>query len=287
MCSVYRSLIIAVSLLAGCADTSPWPRESTRTSSLVAGNKLAGNKLAGNKLAGNKLAGNKLAGNKLSDGQLSVNMDTAGKLLSTEDGREVFSFIVSCALPSDAVLEATVDDTTFDFFGELGLTPEWLVGPLGREGQGWISACMFSRVNDNDVPLPISLRGSNAALATNADERAGWTVEEGAFYGNLFTPGDDPILWIACRGSGQLSDPDATGLVNRNCAKPDANNPGFTQCGFVYAGDCGAFAADQVCESFSATGTFYRRCHQSPFANRKDGGGGPVFSQVITTYVTP
>jgi hypothetical protein len=285
MCSVYGSLIVAVSLLAGCADI---PGKSTKTSSLVAGNKLAGNKLAGNKLAGNKLAGNKLAGNKLSDGMLSVNMDTAGKLLSTEDGREVFSFIVSCALPSDVTLEAIVDDTTFDFFGELGLTPEWRVGPLSAEGQGWISACMFSRVNDNDVPLPISLRGSNAALATDADERTGWTVEEGAFYGNLFTPGDQPILWIACRGSGQLSHPDAGGLTDRNCAKPDPDNPGLTLCGFVFAGDCGAFASDQTCESFSASGTFYRRCHQSPLANHsKDGGIDPVFSQVITTYVTP
>ena len=261
--------------------------ESTRTSSLVAGNKLAGNKLAGNKLAGNKLAGNKLAGNKLSNGALAVNMESAGKLLSTEDGREVFSFIVSCALPSDVVLEATIDDTTFDFFGELGLTPAWRVSPLSSEGKGWISACMFSRVNDNDVPLPVSLRGSNFALATTADERMGWTVEEGAFYGDLFTPDDQPILWIACRGSGQLAHPDAGGLVNRNCAKPDPDDPSVTQCGFIYAGDCGAFASDRTCESFSSSGTFYRRCHQQPLGSFKEGGINPVFSQVITTYVTP
>ncbi|TMQ11386.1 MAG: hypothetical protein E6J91_23120 [Deltaproteobacteria bacterium] len=161
-----------MSLLTGCADVAGWPGESTKTSSLVAGNKLVGNKLVGNKLVGNKLVGNKLASNKLSDGVLSVNMDAAGKLLSTEDGREVFSFIVSCALPSDIVLEAVVDGTTFDFFGELGLTPQWRVGPLSSEGRGWISACMFSRVNDSDVPLPISLRGSNFALATTTDERA-------------------------------------------------------------------------------------------------------------------
>jgi hypothetical protein len=285
MCSVYGSLIAAVALLVGCADV---PAESSKTATVVGGNKLAGNKLAGNKLAGNKLAGNKLAGNKLSEGRLNVNMDTAGKLLSTEDGREVFSFIVSCALPSDITLEANVDGTTFDFFGELGLTPEWIAGPLGSTGQGWISACMFSRVNANDVPLPISMRGANVALATDSDERTGWSVEEGAFYGNLFTPGNDPILWIACRGAGQLASPDASGLVARDCAKPDPANPGFTQCGFIFAGDCGAFASDQACEQFSASGTFYRRCHQAPLSSRaKNGGSDPVFAQVITTYVTP
>jgi hypothetical protein len=287
MCSAYRSLIVAVSFLAGCAER-PGGEESTTNQPALVGNGLVGNKLAGVKLASAKLAADKLAGNRLGDNRFKINLDGAAKLLSSDDGVEVLSFIVSCALPGDTTLEATVNGTTFDFFGELGLAPEWMTCPLSAEGQGWISACLFARINAHDESLPLSLRASNVALATSADERAGWTVEEGAFYGNLFTPDDQPPRWIACRGSGQLASADASGLIGRDCAKPDPANPGYTLCGFVYAGDCGAFASDPVCEQFSASGTFYRRCHEAPLSSHaKNGGADPIFAQVITSYVTP
>lgn len=286
---VSRLLITTVTLLAACADVpgEPPPPATVLTVNRVTANRVTANRVTANRVTANRLPANRLMASRLGDGRLTVNMDTAGKLLSTEDGREVFSFIVSCALPSKITLEADVDGTTFEFTGELGLTPEWLTSPLGRIGQGWISACIFARVNANDVALPISVRGSNVALATDADERDGWSVEEGAFYGNLFTPLDQPIQWIACRGSGQVTESDASGLADRLCAKPDPANPGFTMCGFTFAGDCGAFAADQVCEQFSGRGTFYRQCHQAPLVAGKTIAANPAFAQVITSYVTP
>lgn len=287
---VFRLLITTVSLLAACADVpgEPPTPATVLTVNRVTANRVTANRVTANRVTANRLPSNRLMASRLSDGRLTVNMDTAGKLLSTEDGREVFSFIVSCALPSDVTLTADVDGTTFDFIGEIGLTPEWLVAPLSPVGQGWISACIFARVNGDDVALPISVRGSKIALATDADERAEWSVEEGAFYGNLFTPLDQPILWIACRGAGQVTQPDASGLADRQCAKPDPANPGFTLCGFIFAGDCGSFAADRVCEQFSTKGTFYRQCHQAPIADHDNTGDrNPAFAQVITTYVTP
>jgi len=281
---VVSLLISTVSLSAACADL---PAESTKQATVVTANRVTANRVTANRVTANRLPANRLMSSRLSDGRLTVNMDTAGKLLSSEDGREVFSFIVSCALPSDVFLEADVDGTTFEFAGEMGLTPEWLTSPLTPEGQGWISACIFARVNSSDVALPISMRGTNQALASDADERAGWSVEEGAFYGNLFTPLDQPILWIACRGAGQAAG-ESGGLIERDCAEPDPANPGLTKCGFIYAGDCGAYSNDQACEQFSASGTFYRRCHRAPlFHPIKNGGMNPAFSQVITTYVTP
>jgi len=285
MCSVHGSIVVAVSLLAACAEA---PDESTTTLPRVIGNGVLVDKLTGVKPASNKLASDKLAGVRLGDNLFQLNLDSASKLLSTADGIEVLSFIVSCALPADITLEATVDGTTLDFFGEVGLAHDWMARPLGAEGRGWVSACLFARMNDSNEALPISLRSFSAALTTDADERDGWSVEEGAFYGNLFTPGDDPPLWISCRGSGQLSNPDAGGLVGRDCAKPDPARPGFSLCGSIFAGDCGAFSHNRVCEQFSATGTFYRRCHQAPLDERtKNIMLDPVFLQVITTYVTP
>src|SRR5438093_1254000 len=85
-------------------------------------NKLASNKLASNKLASNQLASNRLASNRLATNQLSAD-PSANDLLSTEDGRYVYSYIVSCALPADVTIVATVDGTTYEFPGGLGLTP--------------------------------------------------------------------------------------------------------------------------------------------------------------------
>ena len=286
---VSHLLITTVTILAACTEGPGEPATGPTTDPTISTvNRLTVNGVTVNRVNANQLPTTRLATSRRGNGTLTVNMATAGKLLSTEDGREVFSFIVSCALPDTITLEADVDGTTFQFTGEIGLAPEWLTSPLDRTGQGWVSACIFARVNAHEVALPISVRGGSLALATDPDERAEWSVEEGAFYGNLFTSLDQPIQWIACRGAGQVTQPDASGLADRQCAKPDPANPGFTMCGFTFAGDCGAFAADQVCERFSERGAFYRRCHQAPLDSAGEKrGDNPAFAQVITAYVTP
>ncbi|MBX3160154.1 MAG: hypothetical protein KF773_29575 [Deltaproteobacteria bacterium] len=221
-------------------------------------NKLATNKLATNKLATNKLATNKLATNKLATNKFQLSSAGASDLLATADGREVLGFIVSCALPIDVTLVAKHNNETFEFPGEIGLTPQWLHQRLGQAGKGWISACLFARANALDVALPISMRGPHRALRTDADERASWPLEEGAFYGNLFTPGNDPPDWWACRGRDQRAG-EFGGLVDRDCAEPDPANPGKTLCGLNYAGDCGQVLG-HVCKKFNNSKKFYKQC---------------------------
>ncbi len=296
--------MLGLSALGACTDEEPSLRESG--SSVTTLNKIAGNKLAGNKIAGNKLAGNKLAGNKLAGNKLAINMAGAADLMTTADGREVLTYIVSCALPEGVTLTGENAGVTYEFFGELGLAPSWTDHPLKRAGRGWVSACLFSRVNLYDVALPISLRGPTAALSTTADERASWSVEEGAFYGEFFTPDNEPINWIACRGEGQASG-ELGELVNRDCTEPDPADPTRTLCGFHYAGDCGDFAPVHACKTFSTTGTFYDKCSGTVDADDDadddddddDHGHGhdhrghdhqhhaPMYRQIITTYVTP
>ena len=245
---------------------------------------------------------NKISANKISANKLSVNIEAAGDLLSTPDGQEVFSFLVSCALPDTVTLEATLPDgTVLDFFGELGLAPQWVHRPLNNDDKGWVSACMFARVNNHDVSIPISLRGPTHALTADADERAGWPLEEGAFYGMLFTPDDQPINWIACRGRDLAAQGQTGGLVDRDCAAPDPAHPGLTLCGFNWAGDCADFVIppknDFACEKFDSRGTFYENCLDNPgFSDRRHGrdddnnnGCHPhqqEFQQVITTFTT-
>jgi hypothetical protein len=295
----------ALAVAAACAAA---PNESTTSAEVVIANRIIANRIIANRIIANRIIAN-----RISDTRMTVNMDNAGELLSTEEGREVFSLIVSCAMPEFITLTATVDGTDFEFLGEIGLAPQWLNQQLDATGQRWVSACMFARVNAHEVAVAISLRGPSKALVADQDERAAWTLEEGAFYGNFFGRLDHPMQWFACRGRDKAKG-DTGGLGDRDCAEPDPANPGFTLCGMFFAGDCGDFAADQACESFSKAGTFYQGCHSEPLDSgcgvaqamdeidqtdegvadfgpktkgKSDGRDKAVFGQVITSFVTP
>lgn len=270
-------LIATVALVSACVDL---PDESTTSGALIGTNRIGANRIGANRIGANRLPASRLATTQLSTGQLAVNMQTAGKILETADGREVFSLIVSCAMPPGLILSAKVGSETFLFGGEMGLALGWIIGPLDLAGQGWVSACMLARINANDIAFPISMRGQNPALGLAIGERETWTVEEGAFFGNLFGPIEQDIQWYACRGAGQASG-ESGGLALRDCAEPDPAAPGLTQCGFNFVGDCGTFAASPACEQFSGASA-YGRCHTG-----LKPGGDEVFQQVITAYVIP
>jgi hypothetical protein len=279
-----RALTIMVMggfLGAGCIGDEDAVDVSAVGSSVTVENRLAANRLAANRLAANRLAANRLAANRLAANRLAANHLGAGALLATPEGRDVLTFVVSCALPSGVTLVGEHGGVTYEFAGELGLAERWARHPLDHEGQGWVSACLFARVNADSLSVRISMRGPHPALAVTEDERAIWSVEEGAFYGNYFT--DDEIDWVACRGADQATS-ESGGLVSRDCAEPDPAHPGRTLCGFRYAGDCGDFARRHACESFSERGTFYRECHAGA---TRDPSCGPAYRQVITTYVKP
>lgn len=289
--------LAAVSVMACSVDSDSL---GTTTQNTEIHNKLASNKLASNKLASNKLASNKLASNSLSSTRLVALAETAD-LLQTADGREVYSYIVSCALADGMTIEADVPgaaDTAPDsgytclaehctFSGGVGLAPRWADHRLDNRGKGWVSACLFARVNFHDTAEAISLRGRNESLTVSQDEAELYGVEEGAFYGNVFTKDDEPIDWNACRGEGQASG-EFGGLALRDCTEENPDNPGFTYCGFNYAGDCAdytpEFPTPYACGTFNATQGIYGDCH----ATAGDGKwpNSQKYREVITTYVT-
>src|SRR2546422_1101926 len=132
--------------------------------------KLAGNKLAGNKLspysaaaksaAASTLAASPIAGRQLGPNRYAANPEATRDFMATSEGREVLTFIVGCALPADTTLVATLPDgSASEFSGEIGLANEWLNHPLRKAGRGWVSACLFARVNNHDVAVPFSMRG--------------------------------------------------------------------------------------------------------------------------------
>jgi hypothetical protein len=308
-----RSLYLtgASMLLVACTVDAP-TNVGTTTQLVEAHNRLASNRLASNRLASNRLASNRLASNRLASNRLASNSLTA-QILESEAGRDVYSYIVSCALPEGMTIEATiegsdpVEDTappetsyTCDsvtrhcvFPGAIGLAEDWIDKPLDRRGQGWVSACLFARVNANHTAESISMRGRHAGLVVSASEAELYTAEEGAFYGNLFVDDPDPAVepdWHACRGEAKAAcsgDVGCGGLANRDCATEDPANPGYTLCGFQYAGDCADFTPDTpspyACASYNADAGYYGNCRAEP-----GDGAWPQqhkYRQVITTWV--
>jgi hypothetical protein len=309
-------MYLAAATLVACTVEAPDTSVTEQHAEIH--NRLAGNRLAGNRLAGNRLAGNRLAGNALSSTSFTA-LDETDEILNTADGREVYYYIVSCALPETITIEADIDpslplqDTPVDspytcnaathhcsFPGNLGLTPDWLDKKLDSKGEGWISACLFSRVNRHGITKDVSLRGRNDGLAISPFEAEMFTGQEGAFFGSIFDDPDvpvDQIDWNACSGSGIAT----ASAAERDCAVENVNGyteggvwfppePGRTICGFKYAGPCGNLdefgtTLDQAyaCDLYNPETGVYQGCHEHA---TKNGGGGHKYHQVITSYVT-
>ncbi len=291
-----RSRALCLALLGIAVSLDALPAHAAVTK-----NRLATNRLATNRLATNRLATNQLAAFALSSTSLEAST-AASELLGSADGREVYSYLISCALPEGMTLEATVpgaSDTAppatnytcagerCTFAGALGLAQDWIDHKLASKDERWISACMFARVNANDTAEAISLRGHHPSLTVSLDEAELYTVIEGAFYGNLFTHEDDPIDWNACIGTGQASG-ELGGLVLRDCTESDPDNPGKTYCGFTDAGACRDFTPEfpspYACKSFDAMQGLHGDCHTT------SGDGhwpsSKTYREVITVYVS-
>jgi hypothetical protein len=262
-------------------------------------NRIAANRIAANRIAANRIAANKLAARKLSENRLEAGSDAA-KMLSTADGREVYSYIINCALPEGKEIDATVPgasdtaapDTLYTcvnescrFPGSLGLAEYWVDHRLDVKGQRWVTACLLARVNYFGVKVMISLRGVAPQLLVGRHEAERYSLEEGAFYGNIFSDPNKPLDWNACRGkdaaAGETGD-----LKLRVCTEPDPNDPKRTKCGFNYAGDCGSSAGSatesKACNFFDSDG-WYDGCLASQAAD--EGPAANPYSEVITTYV--
>jgi len=266
---------LASALVVFAVLAVPSHAEARLSANRLSANRLSPLSAAEGSAAASELAGSSLTVNQIAPGRFTANAAAVQEFMATDDGREVLAFIVSCALPLEDTLVATMPNgDTLEFFGELGLAPEWIDHPLKKAGRGWVSSCLFARVSENDVPIPISMRGPSKTLAATTDEVASWSLEEGAFYGDYFAAPGEPIQWIACRGRDQAVE-ETAGLIDRDCTEPDPADPAHTLCGFQFAGDCSA-----VCEHVSPDG-YYRKCQDQP----GDESHSDAFRQVMTTFV--
>ncbi len=251
--STYAALGFAAILVGGCmADFDTDEPELAETESAV----TAGNRLASNRLASNRLASNRLASNSLE----------TRDLMSTEDGREVMSYIVGCALP--AWQSVTLQDSAgvqYTYPGLLNLAPAWTSRALTVSERRWITACLAARTNVFGVPVSISMRhDTNPALLAGSAEKSTYANAEGAFYGDLFAT--TPVLFACGNRAWSTFQPNTF----RACALSSGGSS--TDCQFTYTGPCGGgtTCSDKV----------------APFGGCKGGVPSTTYSEVITIFLT-
>jgi len=214
------------------------------------------------------------------------------ELLDHPAGLEHAEYLALCALPEGAGLTvAAADGSTVSYPGLLGLAPGWVTGACDLSCQRWVSACVLAHANAYDLSVTMSLRGDHPALTWSDEIADQYTVQEAAFYGNVFelagASSAAPPLY-ACGGRALMStsedgepetDHSIEYLTQRICGTS-------TQCGFNQTGPCHfSIAAGSACKRDAGPRGSYGDCVgddlEDPLAPP------PVFPEAITTYLAP
>jgi hypothetical protein len=274
-------LVLALSAVAtgGCAPARRPIGLGTAASAVLNLNSLDPRTLDATAAAPGALTPAMLSGAALDPGAVSAAALTAIQSLG-EGGtlsRQLLKYTVSCALDSTQSFNFTwvdEDDDTHDVTdtGLLGLSTGWADAALDADGQGWVSACLASRVNYFGVAVSLSSRGSSAALATTPVEVSDYPYQEGAFWGDLFSA--SPAVY-AC---DDVPDDDYSRSQDRVCAAGYVDENGDVQsCGILQRlGPCTTY-----CEPLTGDGgSYYPGCAATPI----DEAPG-LTSQVITVFL--
>lgn len=219
-------LVLALATVTGCVGTSSGPDEHVTASAVLTANALAPSALAHAALKTDAL-----------------DATSAAAMAPSADARAVLAYAIDCALDASQSVSFAVGGASYHLGGALGLAPAWTTRALTGDEAAWVSACVFSRVNLTGVSVALSARGTNAALATSASERAAYQLDEGAFWGNAFADLGH-VQAFACKGAD--ADAGVGDLAHRVCAQPSATDPTTTACGMVYAGPCADACADSA-----------------------------------------
>ncbi len=216
-----------------------------------------------NALNPNAMNTNALNPNAMNTNALDANAMNTNALAALEDpgpdgelARELLRYMVSCAFRADQAFDHSYVDADgvlhdVSYPGLLGLAPEWAHGPLDAQGQGWISACLASRVNAFGTPVTISSRGTHPALGVTSSERWTYSSREAAFFGNLFA-GEQRVYACydlvnstlsrledrVCGSNGALTSRLLNGLRVYDCGRITVTGPCLNLLGLLSVGSC-------------------------------------------------
>lgn len=173
------------------------------------------NAITFNAITFNAITFNAITFNALTTSTLAADSLTSNAL-SNPDAREVFTYIVSCALPEGQSISVQSGGQSYSFDGSLGLAPEWgrPHGKCDETCQEWVSACVLARTDYLGEHVGISIRGRNRALDTSFAERVAYSHREATYYGNIFS---NPPRYLACLSPGETQDPRVCGPSLEDC----------------------------------------------------------------------
>ncbi|WP_413935013.1 hypothetical protein [Nitrospira sp. BLG_1] len=163
-------------------------------------------------------------------------------LAATETARHQLKYLVNCALPDSVVLFSVQGHERFTFPGHLGLAPEWLKAPLTPLQERWVSACMLALTNYAGKHVQVSMHAKSGAtpfLAQTNEETRAYSLAEGGFFGNLFSP--HPVGYV-CSGARTKVEAQDPVFHDRLCTKASgeitSDGKPLTVCQFILTGPC-------------------------------------------------
>lgn len=164
--------------------------------------------------------------------------------------------------------------------GVLGLASAWAAQPLDPAGRQWVTACLASRVNALGITVPLSSRGTHAALGSTLAERTSYATREGAFFGDLFA--EAPQVH-ACFDPLSMA---PSQMAHRVCAQPDYLALNLNDLAGGY--DCGPVHVIGPCEGVLGLGLVGPCTREDLAAHYFDGctppgGAGPL--PAVTTFL--
>lgn len=218
-----------------------------------------------------RIVANALSPAAFASSQLTTNvLDSANAAAMGQNNaaRKLLSFATTCALDATQTVDFTVGGVQYHATGLMGIAPSWTTSALSASAAAWVSACVVSRVNLTSAVVEISARGNNAGYDTTIGEVADYQLEEGAFWGNVFTDLGS-VTGYSCNGVDQAADDTVGDLPLRECAEWDGvTGSNASQCGFHYAGLCST-----ACSTATAP---YNGCAFQ---------GGSASSSVVTAFL--
>jgi hypothetical protein len=273
----------------GCiaAPVDEIPEDVAESASEVSGNQDH-SRIVTNGLSAAFLMSSREALINLSERELTPSTIAASPLMNDTEGRSLLAYVITCAFDWEAKVTVSMGGKTSLFEGGIGLAPAWAERAITRSEERWMTACLLAHANALGRKVPLSLRGSHPALATTTDEELEFTVEEGAYYGNLFDRESVKPEVLACAGTSS-EDPCASverkWLVDRVCADGNASE---SACGFFVVGTCFGSDTDALRACNYAGPSGYRDCfpkmHEAEATlSRTEKTAG--YAEVITVFL--
>ena len=178
---------------------------------------------------------NSLNGLNSFNGLSSANgLDDGIDLMTTPAGRNTFSYIVRCALPSNrTITKKDKYGRPYSFTGEIGMASQWEAGSCDQTCQEQISACLLAHVNTTGQHVALWLDSDSSAVGWG--QSTAYPYQEGSFFGNVF---HTPPTAYYCNGK-DFDQGVVPGRLGANQAGAPYVNPFAAQGGYC-ASSCTA-----------------------------------------------